>query len=137
MSCAARSTYGPLWPKPVIDAQTSRGWRAQSAAASTPSRRAVRGRKLSTTTSARAISGVEHRRRVGPDRRSSVTLRLLRLSDLEIDAACRFASGGIVPRVIAAARILDLDHVRAEVGEQQRRVSARQQARQIEDAHAV
>ncbi len=38
---------------------------------------------------------------------------------------------------VAAARILDLDDVRAEIDQQQRRIGARQQARQVEDADAV
>ena len=38
---------------------------------------------------------------------------------------------------VAAVRIFDLDHLRAQVREQQRRVGARQQARQVENANAV
>src|SRR5262245_3260721 len=79
MSWAASSAYGPDAPKPAIDAQIKRGWRPRSPAASTPSRRAVDGRKLSTRTSLRAINASSTRCASG-DRRSSVTLRLFRHS---------------------------------------------------------
>src|SRR5437899_7754523 len=78
MSCAARSSYGPPRPKPLMDAQINRGWRARSVSASTPRRRAVDGRKLSTTTSLRAAS-VSRTAAASRDLRSSVRLRLLRL----------------------------------------------------------
>src|SRR5262245_60199099 len=78
MSCAARSAYGPAAPKPEIDAQISRGCRAARLGPSTPSRRAVEGRKLSTSTSLVAMSASSTGGASG-DRRSSVMLRLLRL----------------------------------------------------------
>ncbi len=40
-------------------------------------------------------------------------------------------------QAVAAARIFDLDDVGAEVREQQRRVRAGQEAREIENAHVV
>jgi hypothetical protein len=47
------------------------------------------------------------------------------------------AMRGQVAHAVAAARILDLDHIRAEVREHQRRVGARKETRQIEDANAI
>src|SRR5262245_11518233 len=77
MSCAASSAYGTDAPKTATGAPSKRGWRARKPAASTASRRAVDGRKLSTRTSLRAINASRTGCASG-DRRSIVTLRLFR-----------------------------------------------------------
>ena len=53
-----------------------------------------------------------------------------------VDALKKRAAGRPAHRV-PAAWIFDLDHVRAEIGEHERRVRARQQARQVEDADSL
>ena len=77
----------------------------------------------------------ERRASVGVLRRSRLTERLPRLSATKTAFGC--GSDRVErARVVAGAGVLDLDDVGAEVGEVQRRHRARQEARQVEHAHA-
>ncbi len=82
MPCAIMSkppccAHGPVWPKPEMEATTSRGLAARSASHPKPARARAPGRKFSTSTSARAISF--HSTDLSASAlRSSATERLLR-----------------------------------------------------------
>ena len=104
------------------------------AAAETPSRFAVPGRKLSTTTSAVASSRSNAGRAAGSFK-SSATLFFPAIEQQMVDAAAVHERRQ-QPHRIAAARIFDLDHFGAQLGEHQRGKGAGKQTREIEDAHA-
>ena len=76
-----REEYGPVWPKPEIEQQTSLGLSADRASWSIPSRAAVPGLKLSITTSATAAIALNVARS-SADFRSSVTERLFRFHSM-------------------------------------------------------
>ena len=79
-SNVGRSRYGPSWPKPVMWATTRSGLMRRSSSRERPILSMMPGRKLSSTTSAVAIS---LRSTALPSllRRSSVSDRLLRLNE--------------------------------------------------------
>ena len=77
----ARWAYGPVWPKPLTRASTSRGFTAESSSQPTPQRSSVPGRKFSSTTSERSARRRKMSAPAGFER-SSVTSRLFRASAL-------------------------------------------------------
>jgi hypothetical protein len=77
----------------------------------------VEGRKLSIITSA-CVASASSTAAASAFRRSSVTLRLFRLRRSH---GLRRPARPQRPHPVAAARILDLDHLGAKIREQQRR----------------
>ena len=133
-SPAARRT-GPVWPKPVTRASTSRGFAAESSSQPSPQRSSVPGRKFSSTTSARSAS---RRKSVAP-----VGLReverdepLVARERLEPEPVAVLARP-VPARGIGPARVLELDHVRAEVAEQHPGERRREQRRRLDDPDPV
>ena len=108
--------------------------RAHISRPDTPSRCAVPGRKLSTTTSAVASELDRAPARAAGSLQIERDALLAAIEQQVVDAAA-VDERRQVPHRIAAARILDLDDLRAELREHERRERARQQARQVEDAN--
>jgi hypothetical protein len=94
----------------------------------------VPGRKFSTRTSARSISASSAARQPAGEIEGDAFLVAIDAEEIRAFAVLK----GRPPRarVVAALRMLDLDHARAHVGREHRAVRPREDARQIEDGHA-
>ena len=137
-SKAGHSRYGPSWPKAEIEQTTSRGLRRRSVSGAHPSRAITPGRKFSQTTSAT-------RQRSWKTSRPSGRLEVERHAPLVAVDRQEVRAVALRPEErrphdahgVAAARLLDLDHLGPEVGEQHRAVGPREHAGEVEHADPV
>ena len=107
----------------------------QRARSRAPAARACRAGSSRRATSARAISASRTRAALGVLEIERDAL-LVAVDAQEIRALAVDERRSPGARVVAAARMLDLDDPRAHVGEQHRAVRARQHARQVQHRHA-
>ncbi len=130
-----RAEYGPNWPNAVTRAITSAGLAACSSSGPRPQRSSVPGRKFSMSTSA------------SRDQRQQQPCAV-RLAEIDGDGALvapqrlppevdAVFCGTVPARGVRFPRMLDLDHVGAEVAEEGGGEWPGEQGRDVEHAHAV
>ena len=130
MSMPASPASGPCRPKALTLPTISRGWRSARLRQSRPSSSARPGRKLVSTTSARGHQPLDHRPRV----RVAYVERQRVLALIARDEVARLA--GRQRRQVAhriALERLDLDDVRAAVGQELRTERDRDELAELHD----
>ncbi len=128
-----RSRYGPSWPQPETLTTISPGLRRCSSAGASPIASSVPGRKFSISTWAPAIRSAKQfaaARRAQVQRHALFVARI----DLPVDADPVGLPGA---QRVAPFRVLDLDHLGAEIGELQADHVARHEPRHVDDPHPV
>ena len=127
-----RFADGPVWPNPLTRARTSRGFTAESSSQPSPHRSSVPGRKFSSTTSDRLREPEEE---LGALRRGEIERDEALVSGERLEPQ----SGAVLARAVAARRIdarrmLDLDHVGAEVAEEHSGQRRREERGRFDDS---